>query len=63
MALQSKYQNRYRQRRRTLLRGLDNSVIKANTDPDVFLSEVDQLRDEHSDLDKVVFTEGQSSLH
>ena len=40
LALQSKYQNSSRQRRRTLLRHLDNSVIKPDTDPDVFLSEI-----------------------
>ena len=38
LALQNKYQNNSRQRRRTLLRRLDNSVMKPDTDPDVFLS-------------------------
>ena len=32
LALQSKYQNNSRQRRRTLLRRLDNSVMKLDTD-------------------------------
>ncbi|CAM9100972.1 unnamed protein product [Ascophyllum nodosum] len=42
LALQSKYQNNSRQRRRTLLRRLDNSVMKSDTDPDVFLSDINQ---------------------
>ena len=36
LALQSKYQNNSRQRRRNVLRQLDNSVMKPDTDPDVF---------------------------
>ena len=36
------------------LRRLDNTVMKANTDPDVFMSEIYQLRDELRDLDEVV---------
>ena len=55
-ALRSKYQNNYWQRRRTLLRGLDNSVMKAGADPDVFLPEIHQLRDELGNSDEVVFT-------
>ena len=57
LALQSKYQNNSRQRRRTLLRLLDNSVMKPDTDPDVFLSEINQIRDELSVLDETVSTE------
>ena len=57
LALQSKYQNNSQQRRRTLLRRLDNSVIKSDTDADVFLSEIYQIRDELSVLDKTVSTE------
>ena len=37
LALQRKYQYISRQRRRTLLRRLDNSVMKPDTDPYVFL--------------------------
>ena len=46
-------------RRRTLLRRLDYSVIKADADPDVLqynISEIHQLRDELSYLDEVVST-------
>ena len=38
LALQSKYQHSSRQRRRTLLRCLDNSAMKPGTHSDVFLS-------------------------
>ena len=31
--------------------------MKADTDPDVFMSEINQIRNEHNDLDEVVFTE------
>ena len=44
LGLQSKYQNNSPQRRRALLRRLDNSVMKPDTDPDVFLSEINQIR-------------------
>ena len=37
LALQSKYPSISRQRRQTLLRRLDNSAMKSDTDPDVFL--------------------------
>ena len=40
-----------------MLRRLDNSVMRSGIDPDVFLSEIFQLRDELSDLGKVVFEE------
>ena len=53
LASQSKYHNNHRQRRRTLLRCVCNSVMKADTDPDVFLSEIFQLGDELCDLDYV----------
>ena len=36
---------------------LDNSVMKACTDLDVFMSKMYQLRDKLSDLDEVIFTE------
>ena len=49
-ALKNKYQNTSRQRRRTLLRQLDNSVMRSKIDPDMFFLEVFQLRDELSDL-------------
>ena len=39
------------------MRRLDSSVMKADTGPDVFLSEINQLRDELSDLDEMVSTE------
>ena len=56
LALQSKYKNNSGQRRRTLLRHLDNSMIKPDTDPNVFLSEINQIRDELSVLDETVST-------
>ena len=57
VALQSKYQNNSRQRRRTLLRRLDNSVMKPDTDPDVFLSEIHQIRDELGGFDETISME------
>ena len=57
LALQSKYQNNSRQRRRTLLRRLDNSVIKSDSDPDILLSEINQIRDEICVFDEIVSTE------
>ena len=57
LALQSKCQNNSRQRRRTLLRRLHNSVMKPDTDPDVFLSEINQIRDELDVLDETISTE------
>ena len=57
ICLKNKYHDTSRQRRRTLLRQLDNSVMRATTDPDVFLSEVFQLRDELSDLGEVNYNE------
>ena len=41
----------------TLLRRLDNSVMKPDTDPDVFLSGINQIRDELGVLDETVSTE------
>ena len=52
--LRNKYQNTSRQRRRILLRRLDNGVMRPDIDPDVFLSEVFQLRDELNDLGEVI---------
>ena len=57
LALQSKYQNNSRQRRRTLLRRLDNSVMKSDTDPDVFLSDINQICNELGALDETPSTE------
>ena len=57
LALQSKYQNNSRQRRRTLLRRLDNSEMKPDTDPAVSLSEMYQIRDELDVLDETVSTD------
>ena len=39
------------------MRRLDNSVMKPDTDPDVFLSEINQVRDELGVLDETVSTE------
>ena len=49
LALKNKYQNTSHQRKRELLRRLDNSVMRSDVDPDVFLSEVFQLLDELND--------------
>ena len=57
LALQSKYQNNSRQRRRTLLRRLDNSVMKSDNDPDVFLSDINQIYNELGALDETISTE------
>ena len=57
LALQSKYQNNSRQRRRTLSHRPHNSVMKPDTDPDVFLSEINQIRDELGILDETGSTE------
>ena len=57
LALESKYQNSSQQRRQTLLRHLNNSVIKFDIDPDVFMSEINRIRDELSVLDEAVSTE------
>ena len=39
------------------MRRLDNSLMKADPDIDVFLSKINQIRDEKSVLDEVVSTE------
>ena len=57
LAFKNKYQNTSRQRRRTLSRRLDNSVMRSDIDPDVFLSEVFQLRDALDDLGATVTEE------
>ena len=57
LALKNKYQNTSRQRRRTLLRHLDNSVMRSDIDLDMFLSEVFQLCDKLSDLREAVSDE------
>ena len=57
LALKNKYQNTSRQRKRTLLGRLDNRVMMFDIDPDVFLSEVFQLRDELDDLGETVTDE------
>ena len=49
--------NIFWQRRQTLLRRLDNSVMEPDTDTDVFLSEIHQIWDELSILDETVSTE------
>ena len=63
LALQSKYKNNSRQRRRTLLRRLDKGVMKPDTDPDVFLSEIDQIRDELGVLDETVSMESLTTIN
>ena len=57
LALQSEYQNNSRQRRQTLLRRLDNSVMKSDTDPDVVLSEINQICNELGALHETISTE------
>ena len=57
LALQSKYQKKTRHRRRTLLHRLDNSVMKPDTDTDVFLSEINQIRHELGVLDETISAE------
>ena len=57
LALQSTHERSSRQRRRTPLRRLDDGVIKRVSDPDVFPSEINQIRDELSVLDEEVSTE------
>ena len=47
----------YRQRRQTPLRRLDNIVMRADTDPDVFMSEVYQLCSELRALGKALVSE------
>ena len=54
LVLKTKYQDTSCQRRRTLLWWLDNSAMRSDIDPNVFLSEVFQLRDEIIDLDEIV---------
>ena len=54
LALKNKYQNTSRQRRQILLRRLDNSVIRSIIEPDVFLFDVFQIRDELNDLGEAV---------
>ena len=44
-ALLGKYENNSTQRRRTLMRKLDNSKNGGRTDPDVFFVQVEQLAD------------------
>ena len=39
------------------MRRLDNSVIKPDTDPDVFRSEINQIRDELGVFDEIVSME------
>ena len=52
--LQSQYRNNSRQRRRTLMRRLDNSVMKPDTDSDILMSEINQIRDELGVFDETV---------
>ena len=62
VALQGKYQRNSRQRRRTLLCRLGNSAVKPDTDPDVFLSEINQIRDELGVLAETVSTERSTTI-
>ena len=63
LALQSKYQNSSQQRRQTLLRHLNNSVMKFDMDPDVFKSKINRIRDELSVLDEEVSTERLTTIN
>ena len=55
LALKNKCQNTSRQRSmRTLLRLLDDSIMRPDIDSDVFLSEVFQLCDELNDLSEAL---------
>ncbi|CAN0398258.1 unnamed protein product, partial [Scytosiphon promiscuus] len=45
-ALLVKYENNSTQRRRTLMRKLDNSKMEEGEDPDVFFVQLDQLADD-----------------
>ena len=45
-ALLVKYKNNSKQRRRTLMRKLDNSTMEDGQDPDVFFVQVEQLADD-----------------
>ncbi|CAN0410988.1 unnamed protein product, partial [Ascophyllum nodosum] len=62
LVLKNKYQNISRQRRRTLLRRLDNSVMRSDIDPNVFLSEVFQLREELDDLGEKITDESLTTI-
>ena len=44
------------------MRRLDNSVIRSDIDPDVFLSEVFQLRDELNDLGEIATDESLTNI-
>ena len=57
LALKNRYQNTSCQHRRTRLRCLDDSMMRSDIDPDVFLSAIVQLRDELSDLVEAVSDE------
>ena len=45
------------------MRPQDNSVMKADTNPDVFRSEINQPRDELSDLNEVMSTERLTTIN
>ena len=62
LVLKRKYHNTSRQRRRTHLRRLNKSMMRAGVDPDVFLSEVHHLCDQLGDLDKVVSIEQSTTI-
>ena len=63
LASKNKYHTTSRQRRRTLLRRLDNSVMRSDIDPDAFLSNVFQLRDELDDLGEIVTGERLTTIN
>ena len=54
--VKNKYQNTSRESRRTPLQRLYNRVMRSEIDPDVFLSEIPQQRDELNDFTKKVVT-------
>ena len=55
-ALLVKYENNSTQRRRTLMRKLDNSKMENGQDPDVFFVQVEQLADDLENMGEPIST-------
>ncbi|CAM9980923.1 unnamed protein product, partial [Sphacelaria rigidula] len=53
----AKYQNSSKQRRRILMRQLDNLTMSQGEDPDVFLSNIYQIKDELNNMNESVSDE------
>ena len=53
-ALLVKYKNNSKQRRRTLMRKLDNSTMEDGQDPDVFFVQVEQLVDDLESMGELI---------